>query len=134
MKKEIFRVYLVDECDRVHRLPLRRYEELLTGRGELAGCADRAVRLAEVGFGLNPDRSVVRAIARFPVVHLGPDGRRDPQRMQEEQSLATRESLSMEGSEWQDLYRAQRLGTFRWEPSGPILEQLRNKLPRVGAR
>ena len=127
--KEVRRYYVVSEQDQVKRIPQPHYRCLTAGTSQMAAFAGKVIRFAETTLWLDEDRIIVRALIWFPLIHFDRDGRRDLGKLQEEMALITREADSPPGSEWSELYRAERFATFRWTPTQDILERLRACLP-----
>lgn len=131
--KEIMRTYLVDEHDRVRRLPWQRYARLLRGQEQVRRLAGHAVRFAESVYGVEDGR-VVYALAHFPLVSFDDNGRRDMTRSLTEQDMGPLDSYWLEENDWREFHLAERMAALRWEPTESILKQLEQQIPHVAGK
>ena len=119
------RIYMADEDNRLHLIPEARYRRLRTGKEAAYLYAGRTIRFAETMIGLNKDGEQVFALAFFPVVHFGGDGRIDTSRHDREMALTRRIVALEEDSEWRPIYEAERKREFTWQPDPAVLQKLR---------
>jgi hypothetical protein len=126
---QVLRCYFVNDSNEVKRIPVPHYHRLMDGSVKRVGFAGKAIRFAETTLWLDEDRIIVRALTWFPLIHFDHDGRRDVFKLQQEMDLLTKELTASPESHWSELYRAERFHAFRWLPTQPLLEQLRECLP-----
>ena len=131
--KDIVRTYLVDENDRVRRLPWRRYARLLQGEERVPALAGHAVRFAESLYGVEDGR-IVYALAHFPLVSFDDNGCRNWAESHNEHEMRSCESCMLEESDAHKFHFAERLDALRWEPTESILKQLEQQIPHVDGK
>jgi hypothetical protein len=131
--KEIVRTYLVDENDRVRRLPWRRYARLLKGEERVLRLAGHAVRFAESVYGVE-DGSIVYALAHFPLVSFDDNGRRNTAESLIEHAGGSFERCWPEELGADQFHFAESMDALRWEPTETVLKQLEQQIPHLDER
>ena len=127
-----FRIFRVDDDDRLHRFPVARFEQIYRRTKSIKLFAGQFIRFIHAVIEKCEDRPPKVIHRSFILVLFDESGYLDQKDKDTQMNDAVKMLEVHEGSEWEELYQMEYGEPHRWKPTESILAQLELALMNEG--